>query len=62
MIKLKTTTAYNVEEAAEILQKSKNSVRDYIASGKLRAHKVGGQWYMTDETLTEFVTGEKVKK
>lgn len=58
MVKLATTTAYTVEEAAEILHKAKSTIYGYIRSGELRAQKVGHTWYITDKTLTEFVTGE----
>lgn len=59
MIKLETTTAYTVKEAAEILGKNCDTVRRYIKTGKLKAQKVGHAYYITDKTLTGFVTGEK---
>ncbi len=62
MIKLETTTAYTPVEAAEILHKNPDTVRRYIRSGKLKAQKVGNTWYITDKTLTEFVTGEKPER
>ena len=62
MIKLETTTAYTVEEAAKILHKNPQTIRVYIKKGKLKAQKVGNTWYVTDRTLTEFVTGEKPEK
>lgn len=60
MIKLPTTTAYSTKEAAEMLDKKPRDVWAYIKSGKLRAQKVGRSWYITEKTLTEFVTGEKI--
>lgn len=62
MIKLETVTAYDIPEAAEILNRSVSCVRKYISSGKLRAQKVGGIWYVTDKTLTEFVTGKRMRR
>lgn len=59
MIKLETTTAYDVKEATEMLHRSVGTVRNYIRSGELKAQKVGNTWYITDKTLTEFITGEK---
>jgi len=59
MIQLETTKAYTIKEAAEIIHRSVPTVRNYISSGNLRAQKVGSTWYITDRTLTEFVTGEK---
>lgn len=60
MIKLETTTAYEVKEAAEMLHRTPVTIRKYIKSGDLKAQKVGNTWYITDKTLTEFLTGEKV--
>lgn len=62
MIKLETTTAYTPTEAAEILHKNVNTVRRYIQRGLLKAQKVGNTYYITDKTLTEFVTGEKIER
>ena len=59
MIKLETTTAYTVPETAKILGKNCDTVRRYIKEGKLRAQKVGHAFYITDKSLTIFVTGEK---
>ena len=41
MIKLENTVAYTAEEAAVMLNRAISTVRTYIRSGKLRAHKVG---------------------
>ena len=59
MIKLPTVTAYTIPEVAEIMHKTPEAIRKYIHSGKLRAQKVGRAWYVTEKTLTEFITGEK---
>ena len=60
MIKLETTTAYTLKEAADIVNKNEQTLRLYIKNGKLKAQKVGGTWYVTDKTLTELVTGKEV--
>lgn len=62
MIKLETTTAYTVQEVAERIHKTPVTVRHYIRDGKLRAQKVGNTWYITEDTLTELITGENPKK
>lgn len=62
MIKLETTTAYTVQEVAERMHRTPVTVRNYIRAGKLRAQKVGNTWYITEETLTELVTGEKPER
>lgn len=62
MIKLETTTAYTVKEVADILGKNVDTVRRYIKQGQLKAQKVGHAYYITDKTLTVFVTGEKPER
>lgn len=59
MIKLETTTAYTVEEVAEILHRNADTVRRYIKKGELKAKKVGRPYYITDRALDEFISGEK---
>lgn len=59
MIKLENTVAYTLEEAAEMLNRAITTVRRYVKTGQLRAHKVGRTYYITEKTLTEFITGEK---
>lgn len=62
MVKLETTTAYTVQEVAERIHRTPVTVRNYIREGRLRAQKVGNTWYITEETLTELITGENPKK
>jgi len=62
MINLETTTAYTIKETAEIIHRSVPTVRNYIKTGELKAQKVGATWYVTDKTITEFVTGEKPER
>lgn len=59
MIKLPTATAYTVDEVAEIIHRTPDAVRKHIKAGRLKAQKVGRAWYVTEKTLTEFITGEK---
>lgn len=58
MIKLETTTAYTIKEAAELLHLNEQTVRKYIKIGKIRAQKVGVPYYVTEETLKEFLNNE----
>lgn len=62
MIKLETTTAYTVQEVADKMHRTPVTIRKYIKAGKLKAQKVGYTWYITEETLTELITGEKPKR
>ena len=61
MIKLKTTTAYDVKETAGILHIGIQTVRLYIKQGKIKAQKVGTRYYVTDETVADFLKG-KIEK
>lgn len=62
MIKLETTTAYTVNEVAEIIHRHRDTVLRYIHNGELKARYVGGQYYTTEAALTKFITGEKPKR
>lgn len=58
MIKLETTTAYTIKEAAELLHLNEQTVRKYIKQGKIRAQRVGLPYYVTEDTLKEFLNNE----
>lgn len=58
MIKLETCTAYDIKEASELLHLSPNTIRKYIKEGKIRAQKVGRNYYVTNETILKFLKGE----
>ena len=58
MIKLDTVTAYDLKETAELLHLNIQTIRKYIKLGKIRAQKVGRSYYVTDETIAEFIKGE----
>ena len=62
MIKLETTTAYTVDEVAEKIHKTRDTVLRYIHNGELKAQRVGRPYYITEQSLTEFITGEKPEK
>lgn len=58
MIKLETTTAYSIEEVAERLNVTPETVRRNIRQGNIKAKKVCRRWYITEQALTDYVTGE----
>ena len=62
MIKLENTTAYTVQEVAEMLHKTPQTIRYYIKTGELKAKQVGRPYYITEKALEEFITGETVEK
>ena len=45
MIKIADVRAYNVQEAAELLDVSPQTIRSYIKQGKLKAQKAGNNTY-----------------
>lgn len=51
-------TLYTIVEASEVIGCSVKSIRNYIASGKLKAHKVGGKWKMYQEDIEAFMRGQ----
>lgn len=58
MIQLKDTTAYDVKETANLLHINEQTVRKYIKQCKIRSQKVGLKYYVTDETIADFLKGD----
>lgn len=57
MIEIGDQKAYNVQEAAQMLQITAQTVRAYIKDGKLKAQKVGHGYHITEENLQIFLRG-----
>jgi excisionase family DNA binding protein len=60
-------TLYSVDDLHERLGLSKMTIRAYLRDGKIRARKLGVQWYVTEEALREYfdepsVNGKQQKK
>ena len=49
---------YTIEEIAEISRLHLNTVYRHLRQGKLKAHKVGNQWRVTQEALDKYLKGE----
>jgi excisionase family DNA binding protein len=49
---------YTLEEVAEILKVSVQTIRKLIAEKKLRAFRVGGQWRVRKEDLDKYIEGQ----
>jgi len=47
-------TLYSVDDLHEQLGLSKMTIRAYLREGKIRARKLGVQWYVTEEALREY--------
>lgn len=45
---------YSVDDLHEQLGLSKMTIRSYLRQGKIRARKLGVQWYVTEEALREY--------
>lgn len=45
---------YSVNDLHEKLGLSKMTIRAYLREGKIRARKLGVQWYVTEEALREY--------
>lgn len=61
MIKLEKTTAYDTVETAEKLGVTVNTIRRYLREGRIRCQKIGHKYYVTEDTLKEFLDGEARK-
>lgn len=47
-------TLYSVDDLHEKLGLSKMTIRAYLREGKIKARKLGVQWYVTEEALREY--------
>lgn len=55
MIKLGDTTAYDVKEIAQVFNLSTATVRKYIKAGKLKGAKFGKSYYITEQSIKEYL-------
>jgi len=60
-------TLYSVDDLHKQLGLSKMTIRAYLREGKIRARKLGVQWYVTEEALREYFNepragGQKVPR
>ncbi len=58
MLQVGEQKAYDVQEAAELLNITATTVRDYIKKGKLSAQKVGTRYYIAEENIQSFLRGQ----
>lgn len=47
-------TLYSVDDLHRQLGLSKMTIRTYLREGKIRARKLGVQWYVTEQALREY--------
>ena len=51
-------TLYSIKELSEILDVTVVTLRKYFRSGKMKAQKIGGKWYVTEENVKKFLGGD----
>ena len=49
---------YSIRELSEALDVTPLTLRNYINQGKLKGRKVGGRWYVSEDSLREFFNGK----
>lgn len=49
---------YTLAEVAEKLQLSERTLHTYIKQQKIKAVKIGGRWYISEENLRNFLNGK----
>lgn len=55
------TSPYTITELAEILKCSKHTVTRLIKDKQIKAFKIIGNWRITEQALTEFITKQEAK-
>ena len=49
---------YSVDEVAEMLKSTAPTIRSYFREGKIKGQKVNGKWYITDDNLKSYLSGD----
>ncbi|HUS49269.1 MAG TPA: helix-turn-helix domain-containing protein [Candidatus Paceibacterota bacterium] len=49
---------YSVGEVAEMLKSTKPTMRGYFREGKLMGRKISGKWYITEDNLKNYLSGD----
>lgn len=55
----KVITQYSLKDLQEKLQISKVTALKLVQSGKIKAQKIGRQWWVNEEDLLAFLEGSK---
>ena len=58
-IKINNEIYYTVKDLVNILSLTELTIRDYLRSGKLKGHKPGMFWYVSEKNLRLFLEGNK---
>ncbi len=49
---------YSVDEVAEMLKSTKPTIRAYFREGKIKGQKIIGKWYITEDNLKDYLSGD----
>jgi excisionase family DNA binding protein len=60
-IKVGKKKLYSVEDLAKMLPITPLTIREYFKKGKIKGHKIGKNWYVTEENLETFLEGGETK-
>lgn len=52
---------YSTEDIAKLLNIHILTVRRYLKEGKIKGHKLGKRWYVTEEAIQDLLTGRTDK-
>lgn len=50
---------YTVPEIVKLFRLNPQSVRTYLKEGRLKGHKVGTRWLVTEESIRDFLSVKK---
>ncbi|MGD8535556.1 MAG: helix-turn-helix domain-containing protein [Candidatus Aminicenantes bacterium] len=56
----KIINQYSLKDLQEKLQVSKVTALKLVGSGRLRAQKIGRQWWINEEDLIDFLEGKTI--
>jgi len=62
MINLESIKMYDLQELSEKIGISVVSLREWIKQGKLKAKKLGVKYYVSEESLIEFLKEDEKKQ
>lgn len=62
VIKIGNITLYSMVKLSEILGVTTTTLRAYLREGRIFGQKVGGSWYVSEESLQEFFRRPEEKK
>ena len=59
LIAKKKLDIYTLEELSEQLDMDKQTLRNYIKNGRLTASKIGNKYFVTSESVMEFMNNNR---